>query len=87
MTEIRHSEVFTPIGFRKCAFGDGCYRGPDGRYYRISRFGDRYVTEYAQTLRDAQTGLFFDVASYSDALPKPELLRLMQRDLRSNSAK
>lgn len=88
MTEIKQSEIFTPIGFRKCAFGsEVCYKGPDGRYYRVSRFGDHYVAEYAQTEREAKTGLFFDVDSYGDSLPKSELLRLIQRDLRACSEK
>lgn len=75
MTKLKQKDVFDGLeGFEEKKFGGGCYKGPDGQYYRVSHFSKSYVIESAESESEAKNGIFEDDDLFDDTLEKDVLL-------------
>lgn len=84
---IEQQSFFEGLDFEKTEFeyGSGkriCYKGKDGGYYRVGHFNYSYVIEYAENEEAAKVNRFEDDDLYDDSLPREELIRMIQADLK-----
>lgn len=84
---IEQQYFFEGLDFEKYEFDYGsgkriCYKGKDGCYYRVDYFGNSYVIEYAENEEDAKDNRFEDADLYDDSLPKNNLVKIIQTDLK-----
>ena len=84
MEQIDQKKFFAGLGgFEKYEFEYPCgkyvcYRGPDGFFYRIDRFGDWYVVEDAENEEEARVNRFEDTDLFDADLDEAELVRQIQ---------
>ena len=63
---------FEGTGFERFEFGDICYKGPDGFFYRVEHLPGFYVMEDAENEDLARKGIFEDTDTFTDNIPLGE---------------
>ncbi|MBP3805673.1 MAG: endonuclease/exonuclease/phosphatase family protein [Oribacterium sp.] len=74
LTVVDQTAFFDRLGYERCSFGDVCYKGKDGFYYRVEHLPGFYVVEDAENEEYAKNHAFEDTDTFPDYLPQDELV-------------